>query len=151
MSYGFGIVGLGLIADFHAKAIRAMEGGRLVAGYSSFPKEVEAFTGKYGCRGYTDLDEFLADPELQIVTICTPSGAHLEPALAAAKAGRHVICEKPLEMTLERCDRIIAACAAGRGAAVRGLPVPLPRARPASCAGRWTRGASAGWCWGTPT
>ena len=112
MSCGFGIVGLGLIADFHAQAIRAMGEGRLVAGFSSFPQEVQAFAGKYGCRGYSDLDAFLADPEVQIVTICTPSGAHLEPALAAAQAGKHVICEKPLEVTLERCDRIIAACAA---------------------------------------
>ncbi len=110
MSYGFGIVGLGLIADFHAQAIRAMGEGRLVAGCSPVPQEVQAFVRKYGCRGYSDLNELLADPEVQIVTICTPSGAHLEPALAAARSGRHVICEKPLEVTLERCDRIIEAC-----------------------------------------
>ena len=60
--------------------------------------------------GYTDLDAFLNDPELDIVTIATPSGAHLEPALAAAKAGKHVICEKPLEITPERIDMMINAC-----------------------------------------
>jgi predicted dehydrogenase len=52
----------------------------------------------------------LADPEVQIVTIGTPSGAHLEPAVAASRAGKHVIVEKPLEITLRRCDRIIDAC-----------------------------------------
>jgi len=52
----------------------------------------------------------LSDPQVQIVTICTPSGAHREPALAAAAAGRHVVVEKPLEITLERCDDIIRAC-----------------------------------------
>ena len=52
----------------------------------------------------------LADPRIQIVTIGTPSGSHLEPAVAAAKAGKHVIVEKPLEITLKRCDAIIAAC-----------------------------------------
>ena len=52
----------------------------------------------------------LADPRIHIVTIGTPSGAHLEPAVAAAKAGKHVIVEKPLEITLKRCDAIIAAC-----------------------------------------
>ena len=57
-----------------------------------------------------DLDEMLADPAVDIVTIGTPSGAHLEPAVAAAKAGKHVIVEKPLEITLKRCDAIIAAC-----------------------------------------
>ena len=52
----------------------------------------------------------LADPAVQVVTIATPSGAHLEPAVAAARAGKHVIVEKPLEITLGRCDAIIAAC-----------------------------------------
>jgi predicted dehydrogenase len=52
----------------------------------------------------------LADDHVDVVTICTPSGAHLEPAVAAAKAGKHVIVEKPLEITLKRCDRMIAAC-----------------------------------------
>jgi predicted dehydrogenase len=52
----------------------------------------------------------LADPAVNVVTICTPSGAHLEPALAAAESGKHVIVEKPLEITLSRCDKIIRAC-----------------------------------------
>ena len=52
----------------------------------------------------------LADPEVDVVTIGTPSGAHLEPAVAAARAGKHVIVEKPLEITLKRCDQIIDEC-----------------------------------------
>ena len=52
----------------------------------------------------------LRDPRVNVVTICTPSGAHMEPAVAAARAGKHVIVEKPLEVTLKRCDRIIEAC-----------------------------------------
>ena len=63
-----------------------------------------------GCKAYHKLDDLLADPAVQIVTIGTPSGAHAEPAVAAAEAGKHVIVEKPLEITLARCDRIIAAC-----------------------------------------
>jgi predicted dehydrogenase len=112
MSYGFGIVGLGLIADFHAKAIQAISGekGELVACCSRSADKARGFAEKYGCRGYTDMGEFLADPGLDVVSICTPSGAHLEPALASAKAGKHVIVEKPLEITPRRCDRIIEAC-----------------------------------------
>jgi UDP-N-acetyl-2-amino-2-deoxyglucuronate dehydrogenase len=112
MSYGFGIVGLGLIADFHAKAIQAISGGRssLVACCSRSAKKAQEFEKKYGCTGYTDIDKFLAHPGLDIVSLCTPSGAHLEHSLAAAKAGKHVIAEKPLEITPERCDKIIAAC-----------------------------------------
>ena len=112
MSYGFGIVGLGLIADFHAKAIQAISGGRssLVACCSRSAEKAQGFSKKYGCTGYTDIVKFLAHPGLDIVSLCTPSGAHLEHSLAAAKAGKHVIVEKPLEITPERCDKIIASC-----------------------------------------
>jgi predicted dehydrogenase len=112
MSYGFGIIGLGLIADFHAKAIQAIGRGEgtLVACCSRSAEKAQKFAGKYGCRGYSDIGEFIAHPGLDIVSICGPSGAHLEPALAAAKAGKHVVVEKPLEITTQRCDKIIEAC-----------------------------------------
>jgi UDP-N-acetyl-2-amino-2-deoxyglucuronate dehydrogenase len=112
MSYGFGIVGLGLIADFHAKAIQGISGskGTLVACCSRNAEKAKKFAEKYNCRGYADLRDFLGHPGLDIVSICSPSGAHLDTALAAAQAGKHVIVEKPLEITLERCDRIIEAC-----------------------------------------
>ena len=64
--------------------------------------------------GYQDYETFLAHPGLDIVTIATPSGAHLEPCVQAAKAGKHIICEKPLEVTLERVDRMIRACDANK-------------------------------------
>ena len=74
----------------------------------------------------------LADPAVQVVTIGTPSGAHMEPAVAAARAGKHVIVEKPLEITLRRCDQIIDACRkAGRGA-FHDLSLALPRFEPSS-------------------
>jgi predicted dehydrogenase len=113
MSYGFGIVGLGLIADFHARAIQAVSGGKgtLVACCSRSREKAEDFGKKFNCTGYGDLGQFLAHPGLDVVSICSPSGAHLDTALAAAKAGKHVIVEKPLEITTERCDRIIEACA----------------------------------------
>ena len=112
---GFGIVGCGMIAEFHANAIREMKGGHLVAVLDTLaPKSAERVGKKFGCAWYTDRKEFLAHPGLDVVAIATPSGAHLEPTLAAAKAGKHVICEKPLEITLERCDRMIAACRKSR-------------------------------------
>lgn len=111
MSMGFGIIGTGMIAHFHAKAIQAMPGGRVVACFNQNYEKAAAFAREYGCRACTDLSDLLADQEVQIVTICTPSGAHRDPAIEAAKAGKHVVVEKPLEITLERCDEIIAACA----------------------------------------
>lgn len=110
MPYGFGIIGCGMIARFHAKAIADVKGAKLVACFDSFPTAAEKFSAEVGCRGYTKLDDMLADPAVRIVTIGTPSGAHMEPAIAAANAGKHVIVEKPLEITLNRCDKIIQAC-----------------------------------------
>lgn len=110
MTMGFGIIGTGMIAHFHAKAIQAMPGGRVVACFNQSPEKARQFAAEYGCRACTSLEELLADADVQIVTICTPSGAHRDPALAAAAAGKHVVVEKPLEITLERCDEIIRAC-----------------------------------------
>ncbi len=110
MSYGFGIVGLGMIADFHAQAIQATEKGELVAGFEVVQDKADRFADKYGCKCYSSLSAFLEHPGLDIINICTPSGTHLESALAGAKAGKHLVIEKPLEITLDRCDRIIEAC-----------------------------------------
>lgn len=109
-SYGFGIVGAGMISNFHAKAIAAMNGGHLVAVTDRVPERAQAFAEANGCTAHNTLDAMLADPGVDVVTICTPSGAHLDPALAAANAGKHIICEKPLEITLEKIDAMIAAC-----------------------------------------
>lgn len=110
MAFGFGIVGCGMIASFHAKAIADLRGAKLVACFDAFPASAERFAKVQKITPYSDLKSMLADPKVDIVTICTPSGAHMEPAVAAAKAGKHVIVEKPLEITLRRCDRIIEAC-----------------------------------------
>ena len=107
---GFGIAGLGMIAEFHAQAIEAMAGGKLVACFSRSAEKAKAFAAKHNCAAYSDYAKFLADPNLQAVCVCTPSGAHMEPAVAAAQAKKHVVVEKPLEITLERCDAIINAC-----------------------------------------
>lgn len=107
--WGFAITSLGMIADFHARAIQAMTGGRLVACHSRRAEAVDEFAEKFGCRPYHDYDELLADDEVEILTICAPSGAHLDYCLPAIEAGKHLIVEKPLEVTLERCDRMIAA------------------------------------------
>jgi UDP-N-acetyl-2-amino-2-deoxyglucuronate dehydrogenase len=104
----FGIIGTGTIGRFHAQAIRAMDGGTLHSVYNHRAGSVAEF----GVESFTDLAAFLADPRLEIVTIATPSGAHFEPALAALRAGKHVICEKPLEITTARIDELIAAAAA---------------------------------------
>ena len=107
---GFGIIGCGMIANFHARAIGDNRGARVVACFDNVPAAADRFAAAQKCRAYHKLDAMLADPQVDVVTIGTPSGAHMEPAVAAARAGKHVIVEKPLEITLKRCDRIIDAC-----------------------------------------
>lgn len=111
MAMGFGIIGCGMISNFHAKAIADVEGAELVACFDMVKEAADRLARETGCKAYYSLDEMLADPKVNIVTIGTPSGAHMDPAVAAARAGKHVIVEKPLEITLQRCDRIIDECA----------------------------------------
>ena len=107
---GFGIIGCGMIAKFHARAIADVRGARLAACFDQVPAAADKLAEATGCKAHRKLGDLLADPAVHVVTIGTPSGAHLEPAVAAARAGKHVIVEKPLEITLRRCDRIIDAC-----------------------------------------
>jgi predicted dehydrogenase len=108
---GFGIIGCGGIAITHVAGIKGAEGAELVAVYDAVPERAQEFAEKYGpaevCRDYHQL---LARPDVDVVNICTPSGLHGEITMAAAKAGKHVMCEKPLETTVEKCDAMIRAC-----------------------------------------
>jgi predicted dehydrogenase len=110
MPTGFGIIGCGMIADFHSKAVADIPAARVTACFDTRPEAANRLAESVGCRAYYDLGDMLKDPTVDVVTICTPSGAHMDPAIAAAKAGKHVIVEKPLEITLKRCDKIIDAC-----------------------------------------
>src|SRR5438128_3932531 len=109
---GFAIVGCGMIARFHARALADVPGTKIMALVSRTPANAQKLNETLGlsCEIYTDLKPLLARPDVHVVIVTTPSGAHLEPAVAAAEAGKHVVVEKPLEITLARCDRIIDAC-----------------------------------------
>lgn len=110
MTIGFGIIGCGMISNFHAKAIADAAGAELIGVADQIPEPAQKFAETHGCKAYQSVDAMLADPNIHAVSVCTPSGAHMEPAVAVAQAGKHVIVEKPLEITTERCDQIIAAC-----------------------------------------
>src|SRR5699024_8984758 len=91
---GFGIIGTGAIASHHAAAIRAYEGSELVAVCSGTASRAKQAQEKFGVQAYHELEEFLANPGIDVVCICTHSGAHMEPGIAVAKAGKHVLLEK---------------------------------------------------------
>jgi predicted dehydrogenase len=112
-SLGFAIVGCGMIARFHVRALGEVGSTRVAALVTRNPASAEkliAETGLPAVPVFTDLADALKRPDVDVVIVTTPSGAHLEPAVAAANAGKHVVVEKPLEITPERCDRIIEAC-----------------------------------------
>ena len=105
----FGIVGAGLIADFHAKAIINLENASLIGICGSNPDKTRRLAEKYNCKTFENTEELMCADDIEIVVIATPSGAHLEPTIAAAQHRKHVICEKPLEISLERIDTMIEA------------------------------------------
>ena len=105
----FGIIGAGMIGNFHAKAITDMNGGTLHSVFDLNQERAEKLAGEFGAKAYSDMKEFLSDTDLDIVTVGTPSGAHLDPTLAALNASKHAIVEKPLEVTTERIDQLITA------------------------------------------
>jgi len=108
-TWNFGVVGAGLIADFHARAIGDIPNARFTACCDKIVDRAKALADKYGAKAYDSYEEMVKSDEVDIVTIATPSGLHMEPTIAAAEAGKHVICEKPVEITLERIDAMIAA------------------------------------------
>jgi len=109
---GFGLVGGGMVGAVHAEAIRAIPGARLVAVCGRDADRTAKFAARFEAAAYTDYEQFLKHPGLQVVNICTPSGTHAELGCQAAAAGKHVLVEKPIEIDLERADRLINTCEA---------------------------------------
>jgi UDP-N-acetyl-2-amino-2-deoxyglucuronate dehydrogenase len=108
-NWNFGIIGTGMIADFHARAILSLTNARLV-GFSGLNRQkTEDLADKYNCKAFMNYAEMLLSKDIDIVTIATPSGAHMEPTIAAASHRKHVICEKPMEISVERINKMIKA------------------------------------------
>lgn len=110
---GFGIVGSGMISGFHARAINETPGAKLIGFAARSAERASTLAAKHDASFATSkLAELVNHPDVHVVCVCTPSGVHLEPALAAIEADRHVVIEKPVEITTERVDRIVDAAEA---------------------------------------
>lgn len=110
---GFAIVGCGMIARFHVRALQEIPSARVTALVSRTKEAAEqllADTGLPPCPIFHSVEDAVRAPGVDAVIITTPSGAHRDPALIAARAGKHVVVEKPLEITGARCQDIIEAC-----------------------------------------
>lgn len=104
------IAGIGSVAEMHALSIDDIENATLVAGSCRTESRGRAFADEYGCEWFADTEAMLDESNPDVLIVCTPSGAHLEPTLTAAERGINVLCEKPLEITTERIDRMATAC-----------------------------------------
>jgi predicted dehydrogenase len=106
---GYAIVGCGMIAPWHAGALKEVRGARLLACCDEVPERAREFAAKYDLpKVYTSYEELLADPDVQAVSICTPSGLHSDMVIQASHAGKHAMTEKPMDITLPKIDAMIA-------------------------------------------
>ena len=104
----FAIVGAGVISPFHAKAVTGNPNAELVALSDVAEEKARKLADEFGIPSiYTDYREMLQRSDIDVVCICVPSGLHAEIAIAAARAGKHILCEKPLDTTIEKMDAII--------------------------------------------
>jgi myo-inositol 2-dehydrogenase/D-chiro-inositol 1-dehydrogenase len=108
------LFGAGFVANIHAESYhRFVPDAELVGVYSRSEDRVRAFARNHGiARWFTDLEDALAQKDFDVADICLPNNLHARIAIAAAKAGKHVIVEKPLCLTLEEADDMIAVCKA---------------------------------------
>jgi predicted dehydrogenase len=104
---GVGIIGAGFFGGEHAKAVAAVSGARLVAASARRPERLAAFTDQFGGTGYADYRDLLADPAVDAVCIALPNNLHAEATVAAARAGKAILIEKPMTSTLEDADTIV--------------------------------------------
>jgi len=139
----FAILGCGRIAKRHAELLGTgqIAGAKLAAVCDIDRARVDTFATRYGVPGFTSLADMLASPGIDVVSVLTPSGMHAGHAIAAAQAGRHVVVEKPMALTIEDADAMIrAADSAGVRLFIvkqNRFNVPVVKARQALDAGRF--------------
>ena len=108
MKVNFSIIGCGRIAQRHAEHIHRM--GKLISVCDVIPDRATALAGKYGARWYSSVDQLLeGSEETDMVAVCTPNGLHAEHSIAALRKGFHVLCEKPMALTVRDCSNMIDA------------------------------------------
>jgi len=106
---GYGIIGCGTIAPKHAEAIAGIPKARFVAVADVIEANAQRFAQKYDVNAYADFHEMLKKEDIQAVCLCVPSGMRLPIGLDCIRAGKHVMCEKPIEVNMKRADKLIAA------------------------------------------
>ena len=106
MTRGFGIVGTGVIAAIHAEAIALIPDARLVAVTDVAADAAAAFAAAHGCAAEPDLGALLGRGDIEVVCVCVPSGLHAQVGVLAAKAGKHLVVEKPIDVRDRKSTRL---------------------------------------------
>ncbi len=104
----FGIIGCGRVAPRHAQSLAQLPETQLVAVADVKANRVQHFAKKYGANPYIDYHKMLAQPDIDAVNVCVPSGLHASVAIDVMQAGKHVLVEKPIALNLADADRMIA-------------------------------------------
>lgn len=107
---GFAIVGCGVISALHARALAEVDGARLVAVADVVPERARRLGEEHSVPWAADPSEVIQRDDVDAVCACVPSGLHAEIGIMAAGAGKHVVVEKPIDVSLEAADRLIGAC-----------------------------------------
>jgi predicted dehydrogenase len=110
MGLGLGLVGCGSMGRDLAKAVQDVAEARVTAAFDPYRPNVESFCAESGATSTRSLDELLGDRDIDAVIIASPNNLHREQTVAAAQAGKHVFCEKPMALSVADCDAMIAAC-----------------------------------------
>mgnify|MGYP001492506900 CR=1 FL=1 len=131
-TFGWGLIGAGVIAPSHARAVQAnAPRTRLVGVCDVIPEKAAKLKEEFGAEFSTgSMAELLARPDIDCVSICTPSGEHGDCTIAAARAGKHVLCEKPLDITRAKMDEVLAtvkACGVQLGCVFQSRTSPVNR------------------------
>src|SRR5688500_9453421 len=105
-----GVIGSGFAGSTHARACLGIEGVQVVAVAAATHEEAAPLAQECAARALASVDELFADKSIDVVVVASPTYLHVIHATAAAKAGKHVFCEKPLARTLEEADAIVEAC-----------------------------------------
>jgi len=111
MTVHVGLVGGGNISETHARAARGISGVAVAAVFGTNPQKISRLSAECGATPYSDFEKFLAHRPMDFVAIGSPSGLHAEQGIAAARRGLHVLTEKPLDISTDRADALIAATA----------------------------------------
>jgi len=106
----FGILGCGVVANIHIDAFSRIKEARVVGVADHMQPLAQSFAQKHGVKAYADYAEMLADPDLDVVCVCTPSCFHAPNAIDAMLHGKHVVLEKPMALTEQEADEVIAVC-----------------------------------------